>query len=219
MSRWTVCSFKIQGVLCGACFCAVHGVGCAPRGLACCAPEPHHNVGISTRGRGTPAADAPRPGRPLGEHLSITSFTAASHCMQAFGCGVGWGKFRALPAGLGLDAGLLVFSTHAALSQSGRKCTSPQAHAIWPQPMPPHEPATHTTALRAPNDGCWLNPATQVGLVYALAGFRGWHCMAVQAKLFPPAHSPWLPHGTISRCVWAPTMATQGSPTPTDRPH
>ena len=44
--------------------------------------------------------------------------------------------------------------------------------------MPPHEPATHTTALRAPNDGCWLNPATQVGLVCSLARCRGvhWQC-------------------------------------------
>ena len=44
--------------------------------------------------------------------------------------------------------------------------------------MPPHEPATHTTALRAPNDGCWLNSATQVGLVYSLASFKGahWQC-------------------------------------------
>ena len=74
--RRTVCSVE-------PIFWPMRGMGCAPRVLACCAPEPHPDAGISTRGQGTPAATAPRPARPFRDRLN-SQFFAARHHTRAF---------------------------------------------------------------------------------------------------------------------------------------
>ena len=89
--RRTVCS--VEPV-----FWPMRGMGCAPRVLACCAPEPHPNVGISMRGRDTPAANAPRPARPFRDRPSSQCF-AARHHTRAFQVQSGLGEVRAVACG------------------------------------------------------------------------------------------------------------------------
>ena len=49
----------------------------------CVAPEPHPDMGFSTRGRVTPATTAPRPARPFRDRLN-SQFFAARHHTRAF---------------------------------------------------------------------------------------------------------------------------------------
>ena len=82
---WAPGPREMRGSVCSAepVFWPVHGVGWAPRVLACVAPEPHPDMGFSTRGRVTPATTAPRPARPFRDRLN-SQFFAARHHTRAF---------------------------------------------------------------------------------------------------------------------------------------
>ena len=118
-------------------------MGWAPRGLACCAPEPHHNVGISTRGRGTPAADAPRPGRPLGEHLSMPSFTSCQPLRASVRVWGGAGEVRGVVCGAWPGRGLACIQHTRSTFPVGGQMHEPPSPCHGRSPCP-HRNLQHT---------------------------------------------------------------------------
>ena len=114
---WAPGPREMRGSVCSAepVFWPVHGVGWAPRVLACVAPEPHPDMGFSTRGRVTPATTAPRPARPFRDRLN-SQFFAARHHTRAFPVqgglrevyGVAWGALSRRPP---LSRAISAFST------------------------------------------------------------------------------------------------------------